>query len=101
MESTDKIDSIQVVGGKIEAIIEGSKYTSHPSDEVVMVDEKGVPIYLMYQSNLKVKRILSINTTRITLHWQFEQLCHQEGKTYHLRKSTMIPGLFQRTIPRC
>jgi hypothetical protein len=85
----------------IEMVIGETSYTSHPHDQVVMVDREGRSLYLFYPRSSKLMKILNISTNRRMLHWQFDQLRQLSEGTYHLRKSTMIPGQRRREISRC
>ena len=84
----------------VEVLINGYWYIPHRADEVVLLNHLGIPTYLFYRSDMELKRILSIATNRIILHWEFDQLRGTVG-TYHLRKSTLIPGHLGQDIPRC
>jgi hypothetical protein len=85
----------------IEVIIEGEKYLSHPSDDTVLLNYRGIPVYLLYMTSLRLRRIMSIATERRTLYWQFDQLRRLNEGSYHLRKSKMIPGQYGQVVPRC
>ena len=101
VECNDQVNSIREANEGVEVIINERRYTSHPSDEVVLLNNRRQPIYLFYRANRKLKRILSIATNRITLHWQFDQLQNLGEGSYHLRKSTLIPGHSVQGTPRC
>ena len=100
VDSDDQIEQVKEANEGVEVTIKGHRYTSHPSDEVVLVNHLRIPIYLFYRSDMKLKRILSMATNRRVLHWQFDQLQGVTG-AYHLRKSTLIPGHIRHGIPRC
>ena len=98
IETLEHIDSILTTEERIEAVIDGKKYLSHPDDNAVMLDHKGEPTFLLYPAKSKLKRIHYIAIDRIQLHWQFELLLDQKGGSIHLRKSKLLPGLEIPTI---
>jgi hypothetical protein len=99
-ECNNRVEQIREVDGQIEVEIDGHRYTSHRGDEVVLLNRLGTPAYLFYKMSMELKRIVSIATNREVLHWQFDQL-QGTGKTYHLRKSTLIPGHISQSNSKC
>jgi len=51
-ESAEIIDNITVTNDGVIATIEGKKYSSHPDDEVVMINQEGEPTFLLYPTRI-------------------------------------------------